>query len=87
MFGYSGYGGQFVHADPTMKVATAYGTNHIKPMETISVDKPTRWSNLCTSVYECIYIIEKRDKKWNLLVSGTAMQKHLEQNKKNFTNK
>ena len=63
MFGHGGHGGQFVHADPTMKVATAYGTNYLKPWETVKVEKPSRWSNLCTSVYECIYKLENNDKQ------------------------
>ena len=78
MFGHSGYGGQCVHADPTMKVATAYGSNHIKPSETVRVEKPTRWSNLCTSVYECIYKLENNDKQWTLLPTGSLVMKHLE---------
>ena len=77
MLGHAGYGGQMAHADPTMKVATAYGTNHLKPSEN-SMENASRWSNLCSSTYECIYKLEKIDKQWSLLMSGTAVKEHEE---------
>ena len=76
MLGHEGYGGQMAHADPTMKVATAYGTNHLKTMIYTKDGATTRWSNLCTSVYECIYKLEHIDKQWSLLLSGTLVKEH-----------
>ena len=76
MLGHGGYGGQMAHADPTMKAATAYGTCHLKPMVTTKDGATTRWSNLCTSFYECIYKLEKIDKQWSLLLSGTAVKEY-----------